>query len=428
MKSALYFLQTLFSGMLPFTLLMLVGVYFTVKTRFYQFGNLFNSVKLFFSLKQDGQKGITPFKAACNSLAATMGTGNIVGVAAAVALGGAGAVFWMWISALLAMCIKSAEIVAGIKYKKAGSGALGGPMYYIKSKFFARLYAFAGIIGCFFSGNILQTNSAVLYFGLGKEKRILIGIIFALITLAVVTGGVSKISKFTTKAVPVMSIIYVLLCAGVIAVNAKSLPDCFLNIIVGAFNPSAVTGGAVGSIITTFTSGASKGVFSNEAGLGTAAIAYSATDNADIKKQSLYGVFEVFFDTIILCTLTALTILCSGVIIDYGSAETLSVIDAFNSVYGAISQVLLAVMLSLFGIASIIGWAVYGISISSFLFGKKGSKIFTVIYPFFCILGAALNANTVWKAAEFFNGVMLIINLFALLLLSDEITPYLKGN
>lgn len=430
----LIFIESLISGMLPFVFLMATGVYFTIKTKGYQFKNLKASIKVFFTTDNSEKKGITAFESACNSLSATVGTGNIVGVASAVALGGAGAVFWMWVSATVAMCIKSAEIVTAIIYKRKKIGEnLGGPMYYIqngmskKFGFLAKIYALAGVLSCFFSGNIIQTNSAILCFGESLKTRIPMGILFAIITAFVIIGGVSKISKFTTKAVPFMSVLYIVLCFGVILVNIKAVPKCFSSIIMGAFNPSAVTAGAVGSILSTIISGASKGVFSNEAGLGTAAMAYAISEDNNVYKQGLYGIFEVFLDTIVLCTLTALTILCSGVIIDYGNAEKVPVVDAFKGVYGDFSQSVLAIMLCLFGISSIIGWAVYGITCSRYLFGNKGKKIFTLVYPVFCILGAVLNITTVWRVAEFFNGIMLIINLFSIIALSDRVIPILRG-
>lgn len=429
------FAEKLISGMFPFVFLMIVGTFLTVKTKGYQFRNLGKSVKVFFGSKGDENGGISPFESACNSLSATVGTGNIVGVAAAVSLGGAGAVFWMWVSALVAMCIKSAEIVISAKFKEKNCAeCFGGPMYYIKNglpkkyRFLAVIYAFSGIFACFCSGNIIQTNSAVVSFGKNMNLRFLIGVIFAIITGAVVIGGVKKISKFTTKAVPFMSVLYIVLCLGIIFANINLVPECFLKIFVGAFKPSAVTGGAVGSVFSTVISGASKGIFSNEAGLGTAAMAYAVSSDNDVQKQGLYGIFEVFLDTVVLCTLTALTILCSGVIIDYGNAAALPVIDAFSVVYGDFSQKLLALMLCLFGISSIIGWAVYGINCSHYLFGNKGKKIFVYIYPLFCVLGAVLKVKTVWRIAEFFNGIMLIINLFAIFSLSDKIIPILKGN
>ncbi len=435
MYSAFRFIEKLISGMFPFVFLMFVGAFFTIKTNGYQFRNLSKSVKAFFCSESDEKSGITPFQSACNSLSATVGTGNIVGVASAVAIGGPGAVFWMWASALVAMCVKSAEIVISAKFKeKKGGENVGGPMYYIKNGlsekhgFLAKIYAFSGVFACFCSGNIIQTNSAVVCLENNMSLRFLIGVIFAVVTGIVVIGGVSKISKFTTKAVPFMSVLYIVLCFGIIFVNIKIIPECFLKIFVGAFKPSAVTGGAVGSFLTTVISGASKGIFSNEAGLGTAAMAYAVSNDNNAQKQGLFGVFEVFLDTIVLCTLTALTILCSGVIIDYGNQATVPVFDAFGVLYGDFSQNLLTLMLCLFGISSIIGWAVYGINCSRFLFGNFGKRVFIYIYPLFCIFGAVLNIKTVWRVAEFFNGVMLIINLFAILLLSDKIIPILKGN
>ena len=435
MQNVFEFIEKLISGMLPFALLMLVGIYFTFKTNGYQFRNLGKSVKVFFGGSGDKSNGITPFQSACNSLSATVGTGNIVGVAAALSLGGAGAVFWMWASALVAMCVKSAEIVISAKFKeKSRQESLGGPMYYIKNGlpsrygFLAKIYAFSGIFACFCTGNIIQTNSSVICFSGGENIRLLMGVIFAVVTGMVVVGGVKKISKFTTKAMPFMSVLYTVLCLGVIFANIKLVPECFFKIFIGAFNPSAVTSGALGSVLTTVIGGASKGIFSNEAGLGTAAMAYAISNDNNAEKQGLYGIFEVFLDTIFLCTLTALTILCSGVIIDYGNAAALPIADAFSVLYGSFSQKILAFMLCLFGISSIIGWAVYGINCTSYLFGNKGKKIFIYTYPLFCVLGAVLNVKTVWRLAEFFNGIMLTINLFSLLMLADKIIPILKGN
>lgn len=435
MYNAFRFVEKLISGMFPFVFLMFVGAFFTIKTKGYQFKNLGKSVKVFFGAKNDKKGGITPFQSACNSLSATVGTGNIVGVASAISIGGAGAVFWMWASALVAMCVKAAEIVISSKFKEKMNGeSFGGPMYYIKNGlskkhgFLAKIYAFSGVLACFCSGNIIQTNSAVVCLENNISLRLLIGVIFACLTGIVVIGGVSKISKFTTKAVPFMSVLYIVLCFGMIFANIKVIPECFLKIFLGAFNPSAVTGGAVGSFLTTVISGASKGIFSNEAGLGTAAMAYGVSSDNNAQTQGLFGVFEVFLDTIVLCTLTALTILCSGVIIDYGNHASVPVFDAFKVLYGDFSENILTIMLCLFGISSIIGWAVYGINCSRFLFGSFGKRIFVYIYPLFCVLGAVLNIKTVWRVAEFFNGIMLIINLFAILSLSDKIIPVLKGN
>ena len=433
MSYYLKFFESLISGMLPFVLLMLVGGFLTVKSKGFQFRNLGKSVKVFFTPDKGKGKNLTAFQSACNSLAATVGTGNIVGVGAAVVLGGAGAVFWMWVSAAVAMCIKSAEIMLAIYFKeKQKDKYVGGPMYYIKNgmpkkyEFLGVIYAFTGVFSCFLSGNIIQTNSAVLCFSSDTKIRLILGMVFSIITAVVIVGGVTKISAFTTKAVPFMSVLYIVLCLGVIIANFSSLPKCFTDIFKGAFCPSAVTGGVLGSVSNTVISGATKGVFSNESGLGTAAIAYSAGESNDIYRQGLYGIFEVFLDTLVLCTLSALTILSSGVIIDYGNEKTVPVVNAFSSVYGSYSKLILGIMLSVFAVSSIIGWAVYGISFSKFLIGAKGEKIFTRVYPFFCILGAVLNVKTVWRAAEFFNGIMIIVNMFAIILLKEKVIFYLK--
>lgn len=427
MVKIIFILEKLISGMFPFVLIVAVGVYFTVKTGGYQFKNFGKSFRAFFGKSETERGGITPFSAACNSLSATVGTGNIIGVSAALSLGGAGAVFWMWLSAVFAMCIKSAEIVTAVKFKQHKKGEnYGGPMYYIKNGILAKIYAVCGVFACIFGGNIIQTNSAVIF--LGFNLKITVGIILTVITALVVIGGTQKISKFTLKAVPLMSVLYITLCLGVILSNISRVPNCFANIFKGAFNPAAVSGGAVGSVLVTVISGASKGVFSNEAGLGTAGMAYALTGGDDTETKGLYGIFEVFLDTMVLCTLTALTILCSGGIIDYGNQKTVLIKEALYSVYGGFSVWMLSAMLLLFGISSIIGWAVYGINCGEFLFGEKGKKIFTVLYPIFCIAGAVLKVKTVWRFAEFFNGIMVIINLHALLNLADNVIPLLKGN
>lgn len=427
MVKIIFILEKLISGMFPFVLIVAVGVYFTVRTGGYQFKNFGKSFRAFFGKSETEKGGIPPFAAACNSLSATVGTGNIIGVSAALSLGGAGAVFWMWLSAVFAMCIKSAEIVTAVKFKQHKNGEnYGGPMYYIKNGILAKIYAVCGVFACIFGGNIIQTNSAVIF--LESNLKITVGIILTVITALVVIGGTQKISKFTLKAVPLMSVLYITLCLGVILSNISRVPNCFVNIFKGAFNPAAVSGGAVGSVLVTVISGASKGVFSNEAGLGTAGMAYALTGGDDTETKGLYGIFEVFLDTMVLCTLTALTILCSGGIIDYGNQKTVLIKEALSSVYGGFSVWMLSAMLLLFGISSIIGWAVYGINCGEFLFGEKGKKFFTVLYPLFCIAGAVLKVKTVWRFAEFFNGIMVIINLYALLNLADNVIPLLKGN
>ena len=420
------FFENLISGMLPFSFLMICGLYLTVKSGFFQFRLLPLSIKHALGgmlSRKKSREGVSPFQAACTALSSTVGTGNIAGVAGAIAFGGAGAMFWMWISALAGMVVKSAEIILALKFKdKMG----GGPMYYIKKGLpkaaapLAALFSITGVFSAFFSGNVTQTGSAIAALNAGMGIKLIFGISFAAVTYAVIIGGVKRIGKFTEKIVPIMALIYILMTFGVIAVNINSLPRVFKMIFEGAFNPSAVTGGVVGSVMSAALTGASRGVFSNEAGLGTSAIAHASAEEDEGTRQSLYGIFEVFADTIVICTLTALTILTSGVNIEYGkAASTELAARALSGTYGKGALVLLALMMCLFGVSSVIGWGLYGVKCSGFLFGKRGEKLFTAIYPLFCIVGAVCSIDIAWRLSSFFNGIMLCVNVFAVFMLSD---------
>lgn len=433
MMKILVRIETLISGMLPFVFLLLVGMYLTVKTRGFQFRRFSNAIKfsLFSQKKNDGE--VSSLGAMCNSLAATVGTGNIAGVAAAISIGGAGAVFWMWISALVSMVVKASEIVIALYYrKKDGKNFVGGPMYYIKYglgkgySIMAVIFAVSGIFSSFTTGNITQINSCVLVISQNLYIKLAVGIILCILVGVVIVGGMQKITKFTTLLLPIMALLYIVLCLVVIFKNFTLIDDAFLSIVKGAFLPKSVTGGVVGSVYSTFIVGAQKGIFSNEAGLGTAAMAHATAQDANVKTQGLFGVFEVFADTLLICSLSALTILCSGVIIDYTVvASSELVAKALSTVFGGASSPLLALMLLFFGVASVIGWAAYGIDCSKFLFGKKGEKVFVLIYPLFCIIGAVVRVEFAWRTAEFFNGIMLIINLFAVFMLSHKATKVL---
>lgn len=379
--------------------------------------------------------GVSPFQAACTALSATVGTGNIAGVAGAVAIGGAGAVFWMWISAFAGMTVKVAEILLSLEYREKKNGEyVGGPMYYIKNGLpkpfapLAVLYSAAAVPAVFCSGNFTQTNSAVLSIGRSSIIRLAGGIFFALLTLIVLAGGAQRVAGFTCKTIPFMAVLYLLMTFGIIFVNFERLPNALSMIFKGAFDPSAVTGGAVGSAAAAVFTGASRGVFSNEAGLGTSAMAHSASSHTDGVRQGLFGIFEVFADTVVICTLTALSLLCSGVGIEYGkgaSAELVS--SAFATLYGKYAVILLAVMMCLFGLSSVIGWGYYGIVSCDYLFGKTGRRLFIILYPLACIPGALINADTAWRLSGIFNGIMLCINAAAVLLLSENAINSMNG-
>ncbi len=420
------FLLNILSGPLPFTMLLTVGFIIAFKYKFFQITKFPESIlltaKAFKSQKKTEE--VTSFKSACTALSATVGTGNIAGVAGAISIGGAGAVFWMWVSAILGMGIKGFEISLAILYReKKGNSFVGGPMYYIKNGL-NKAFSPLGIIFCLFSipaifcsGNITQTNSAVLTFCNTLPQKTVVGLIFAIFCFLAIKGGIKRVANLTEKIVPLMSIIYILLSLWVIFKNINTIPDCFKMIIEGAFNPKAVTGGAVGSITICIFTGSSRGVFSNEAGLGTSAMAHSVAEDADYKTQGLFGIFEVFVDTILLCTLTALTILCSGVKISYGqNASTELVLKALNLNVGNFAAPLLSVMMCLFGFSSIIGWAVYGKLCMEYIFGEKGIKLFNIIYPLTCIFGAVVTGNSAWELASVSSGIMLCVNLMAILL------------
>lgn len=426
-------LEAIISGMLPFTFLVVAGVYFTFKTRGVQIRKFFTSIKFSLSQKDKTGDGISSFGAVCNSLAATVGTGNIAGVAAAISIGGAGAVFWMWISALVSMVVKAVEIVVALLYRKENEYK-GGPMYYIRDGLgkgfgvLAVIFCIAGIFSAFTTGNITQINACVSVIGQGNFIKVVIGLCFFIAVAVIISGGAKKITAFTTAVLPLMAVLYIIFCFGVIIKNYRVIDDALLSILKGAFSPRSVTGGAVGSVYSTVITGAQKGIFSNEAGLGTAGLAHTAAQDAKVETQGFFGIFEVFVDTILICTLTALTILCSGVIIDYKSVESSGLVSkALSTLYGGFAPVVLAVMLSLFAVSSVIGWAAYGIGCAEFLFGNKGKRVFMVIYPFFCIIGAVARVDYAFRLAEFFNGIMLIINVFAVLMLSQPAISVLKG-
>lgn len=438
MKEILLWIENILAGMLPFALMVIGGFYLTFKGRFFQISELLKSfplVKKAFSAKKDS-KGLTSFSAACTALSATVGTGNIAGVAGALSIGGAGSVFWMWVTAFTGMAVKFGEIALAVIYReKEGGEIFGGPMYYIKRGMprvfrpLGGIFAVIALPAVICSGNITQTNAAVTAVSENGAARVITGIAFAVLTAIISAGGIGRIGKVTEWLVPLMALVYIILSLGVIGSNIAFLPEAFKLIITGAFNPEAVTGGAVGSLMTVIFTGASRGVFSNEAGLGTSAMAHSAAIDAQPDTQGGFGVFEVFVDTVILCTLTALTILCSGVNISYGAVASSELVgEALFVRYGSFSQALLGFMMCVFGFSSVIGWAVYGNICSEFLFGSRGRKVFSVIYPFGCILGALFDTAAVWRLSAFFNGLMLCINLPCIIYMSDEFLKYVRGN
>lgn len=428
-----------------------VGLYLSIGTRFIQIRKFPLAIKTtigrIFSKKDSSDGTMTPFQAVCTALAATVGTGNIAGVAGAIAIGGPGAVFWMWVSAFLGMCTKFSEVTLAVHFRErnAHGDYVGGPMYYIKNglsknwHWLAVLFSVFGVLTVFGTGNATQVNTittaintALLNYNLispdsVKTVNLVLGVVIAIIVGLVLLGGVKRIGKVTEKLVPFMALLYIVLSLGVVLLNIEHVPSVFASIINGAFNPSAVTGGIVGSFFLSMKKGVSRGIFSNEAGLGTGSIAHACADTKKPVKQGLFGIFEVFTDTIVICTLTALVILVSGVSVPYGAdAGAELTISGFTATYGNWVSIFTAVAMCCFAFSTIIGWGLYGARCIEFLFSVKVIRPFMIAYSLVAILGATMDLGLLWSIAETFNGLMSIPNLIALFLLSGTVKKLVK--
>ena len=428
-----------------------VGLYLSIRTGFIQVRKfplaMKQTIGKVFEKKEAKHGAMTPFQAVCTALSATVGTGNIAGVAGAIAIGGPGAVFWMWVSAFLGMCTKFSEVTLAVHFREKNekSEYVGGPMYYIKNglglkwKWLAILFSVFGVFTVFGTGNATQVNtiatainSALLNYNLINESNVvvsnwIIGIVIMILVACVLLGGIKRIGKVTEKLVPFMAILYIILAVGVVLLNIKNVPGVFADIFYGAFNPAAVTGGVVGSFFTSMTKGVSRGIFSNEAGLGTGSIAHACADTGKPVEQGFFGIFEVFADTIIICTLTALVILCSDVPVAFGEAAGAELtISGFTSTYGNWVSVFTAVAMCCFAFSTIIGWGLYGARCAEFIFSTKIIKPFMVVYSLVAIVGATIDLGLVWSIAETFNGLMVIPNLIAVLLLSGTVFKLVK--
>lgn len=428
-----------------------VGLLLSIRTNFLQFRKFGYALKMtigrIFKKQEASDGSMTPFQAVCTALAATVGTGNIAGVAGAIAIGGPGAVFWMWISAFLGMCTKFAEVTLAVHFREKNKHGdyVGGPMYYIKNglgkhwMWLAYLFSIFGVLTVFGTGNATQVNtittaidSALLNYNVIsassiKTVNLVIGIIICLAVAAVLLGGIKRIGSVTEKLVPFMAVLYILLSIGVVTFNIQSVPTVFRNIFYGAFNPAAVTGGIIGSFFLSMKKGVSRGIFSNEAGLGTGSIAHACADTDNPIQQGLFGIFEVFADTIVICTLTALTILCSGVAINFGKAAGAELtISGFTSTYGNWVSIFTAVALCCFAFSTILGWGLYGARCAEFIFGEKVLKPFMVVYALVSIVGAVADLGLMWGIADTCNGLMAIPNLIALFLLSGTVVKLVK--
>lgn len=428
-----------------------VGIFLTFGTRFIQFRKFLYAVKVavgkIFTKTEAAEGSTTPFQSLTTALAATVGTGNIAGVAGAIAIGGPGAIFWMWIAAILGMCTKFAEVTLAVNFreKNAHGDWVGGPMYYIKNglsknwQWLAYLFSALGALTVLGTGNATQVNTIttaidtalinynVVEAGSLSTVNLAIGITITILVLFVLLGGIKRIGSVTEKLVPFMAAIYIILALGVVFINIKHIPNVFAMIFEGAFNPAAATGGVVGSMFLSVKRGVSRGIFSNEAGLGTGSISHASADTTEPVRQGLYGVFEVFIDTIVICTLTALVILCSGEAILYGEAAGAELtIGGFVTTYGEWVSLFTAVALVCFAFSTILGWGLYGSRCVEYIFGSKILKPFAVLYSLAAIIGATVDLGVIWSVSDTFNGLMVIPNLTAVLLLSGTFFKLVK--
>ncbi len=441
---------------LPMMILILgVGVYLSVRCGFPQFRHFVHIMKntagKAFEKTEKKEGAVSPFKAMCTALAASIGTGNIAGVSGAIAIGGPGAVFWMWMSALLGMCTKFSEVTLAIKYRQKNEAGdwVGGPMYYISNglgknwKWLASIFAVFGALAAFGIGNMTQINTiagtintAVSGFVPTTESQQttiawVVSIVCAIICAIVLLGGIQRLADVCALLVPVMALIYIVASFGVIVMNAGEIPEAFGAIFKGAFDPSSVAGGLAGvGIKTAITKGVGRGIFSNEAGLGSAPIAHAAADVDHPVKQGIYGVFEVFMDTVVVCTMTALVVLLGVGVqnIEYGTDIGANLtINGFESVYGSgVPALAVAICLTLFALSTVLTWALYGTRCVEFLFGYKASRVYQIIFCLFACIAGTVELSLAWAIADTLNGLMAIPNLIAVALLSPVVIKLCK--
>ena len=428
-------------GIPVLVLILGVGIYMSCITGFVQIRLLPQALRAFFRklfCKENAEGAVSPFQALCTALAATVGTGNLVGVAGAICLGGPGAIFWMWLCGIVGMATKFGEATLSVRYRvRDGRSYRGGPMYMMllgkgtRWRPLACVYSFLGVVAAFGVGNATQinavitgVNSVIIRFG-GRETttgNLLLGIFLAVLIGAMLSGGAKRIGQAAERLVPFVSGAYILLCLFVLIARYQAIPGAIRLILSGAFSPRAVTGGMLGSAFRALTVGCCRGVFTNEAGMGTASMAHGSATVKHPVEQGLMGIMEVFLDTIVICTLTALVILCSGIAIPYGrDVGGQLTTDAFSAVCGGWVSVFLAAALCCFAFATVLGWGLYGARCAEFLFGSGAWRWFVRLQTATVVVGAVLNTQTVWLLAETVNGLMAIPNLMILAALSPEL-------
>lgn len=414
-------------GPIMLTLLVGTGLYLTILLKGMQFRVLPHALRLIFSNHKDDEGDISQFAALMTALAATVGIGNIVGVATAITLGGPGAVFWMWVTGLVGMATKYSEAVLAVKYREKGEhGMRGGPMYYLSKgaglPWLGTLFAIFTVCAAFGIGNMTQGNAtAEIFAKTFQTPTYMTGIVLTVLTGAVIIGGIKSIGKFTSFVVPFMIATYVACCVWVLAVNASEIPHAFGLIFYHAFNPSAASGGFVGATIAAaMRFGIARGVFSNESGLGSAPIAAAAARTNDPVKQALVSMTQTFIDTLVICTMTALVILTATSWTAGVSAGELTS-ASIGETLGMTGRYIVAIATAFFAFSTLIGWSYYGEKAIEFLFGGDAIKFFRILFTVVVMIGAITSLNFVWNFSDLMNGLMAIPNLIGLLLLSKII-------
>ena len=431
LEDTLNILSGIVWGPITLILLLAVGVYLTFGLKGFPFFNLGYGFKSLFKKSKTVDNGeISSFDSLMTALSATVGTGNIAGVATAIFLGGPGAIFWMWVTAIFGMATKYAEAFLAIKYreKNAVGNYVGGPMYYIKNgltkkyHFLAYFFAFFGMIAAFGIGNSVQSNSVaqVLYINFGISK-IIIGSVIAILVALVIFGGIKSIGKAASKLVPTMALIYILGGLFIIFTNISLIPEIFVLIISSAFTSTAATGGFAGaSIWMAIRFGVSRGIFSNEAGLGSSPIAHAVAKTNNPVKQGSVSMLEPLIDTLLVCTITAFVILISDTWLTGINGAALTTM-AFNQGLPFMGKYIVIAGLVLFAFSTIIGWSYYGEKCAEFLFGSSISQLYRILWIIVIPLGATTELNLIWLIADVMNGLMALPNLIALILLSPII-------
>ena len=430
-------------------LLMGIGLWLTIRTGGMQFRHFPHAMKHTLGKvfhrpdRVEARPGeMTPFQAMTTALAGTVGTGSVAGVTSAICLGGPGALFWLWGAALVGMITKYGEVLLAVKYRERNAEGewAGGPMYYIKYglgpkwRWLAVFFCLSAALAAFGTGNTVQvgniTASVTMVirafepsFTAFGRANLVIGLVTAALTSVVLFGGIQRLGAVTEKLVPAMALTYMLACLTVVVVNGNNILPAFRAIFRGAFDPAGITGGAVGSMTLALSWGIKRGIFSNEAGLGTAPMAHANTSETDPVKQGFYGIFEVFVASIVICTLTGLSLLCSGIPINYGLLSTTALnVQALGTVFGLRGgAVVIAVGISLFAFSTILSWALYGSRCCAFLLGNRAVRPYQVIYVLAVVLGAVMELDLAWSLADTLNGLMILPNLVAIFALSGVI-------